>query len=64
MTTFKYYSFDIAVMFEGEDINRMFDGIVALSAEDAAKDVENAYGTPCKLMSNMKQVFVKEITYK
>jgi len=51
----KYYKFTVLVMFEGEDINRMFENIVATDAQSAAKDIAEAYGTPCKLMSNMKQ---------
>lgn len=51
----KYYEFTIAVMFEGEDVNRIFENIVAACAQDAANDIAEAYGTPCKLMSNMKQ---------
>lgn len=54
----KYYNFTILVMFEGEDVNRMFENIVATCARDAANDVSHTYGTPCKLMSNIKQVEV------
>lgn len=54
----KYYTFTILVMFEGEEVNRMFENIVATCAQDAANDVAHTYGTPCKLMSNMKQVEV------
>ena len=51
----KYYNFTILVMFEGEEVNRMFEDIVATCAQDAANDIAEAYGTPCKLMSNIKQ---------
>lgn len=51
----KYYSFTILVMFEGEDVNRMFENIIATCAQDAANDIAEAYGTPCRLMSNIRQ---------
>jgi len=54
----RYFKFTIAVMFEGEDVNRIFEGIVATCPQDAANDVAELYGTPCKLQSNMKQVEV------
>ena len=46
-----YFKFTIAVMFEGEDVNRIFEGIVATCPQDAANDVAELYGTPYKLQS-------------
>jgi len=54
----KYYNFTILVMFEGHDYNTMFEDIVAIDVEAVKADIEHAYGTPCQLMSIIKQVEV------